>query len=219
LALFIDHAAREQAVRAFGIPACLHVPIAATDEDAIRKYVGDVVQVLSTGTRNKALLVQVENPPLIDKRYPIFDLEESSILHAARQVWVHVAYSQYRQAYRRAFPGDDIEQKILSHAMNRRMAAILGFLYVRITPTSRSANSSSGFSEKWGVALYNKPAELASHRKRGLSVRYADLTCLMLLLDMKLGGGIMDTVNEGQRLVRLDVSAERHARAATYVAD
>jgi hypothetical protein len=87
--------------------------------------------------------------------------------------------------------------------MNRRMATILGFRFVRITPISRRSNSSSGFSEKWGVALYSKPAELESHRRRGLFIQYADLVSLMLMLDIKLGGGIMDAANEGQRLVRL----------------
>src|SRR5947208_13661359 len=123
----IDYAAKEQAVRASGIPDCLHVPIAAIDEDAIRKYIGEVVQVLSTGTTNRALLVQVDNPPPSDERYPIFGLKGSSILHSKMQVWVYVTYTRYRQAYRRAFPDDDVKERILSHAMNRSMATILVF--------------------------------------------------------------------------------------------
>lgn len=90
--------------------------------------------------------------------------------------------------------------------MNRRLANILGYQYVRITPLSRNSNSSSAFSENWGVELYRKPAELASHQRRGLFIRYADLTGVMLMLDLKLGGGLMDAVNEGQRLIRLDPS-------------
>ena len=125
------------------------------------------------------------------------------IFHSKLQVWVDVGYSRYRQAYRRAFPTEDIKEKILSHAMNRRMATILGFRFVRITPISRRSNSSSGFSEKLGVELYSKPTELESHRRRDLSIRYADLVSLMLMLDIKLGGGIVNAVNEGQRLVRL----------------
>jgi hypothetical protein len=35
-----------------------------------------------------------------------------------------------------------------------------------------------------------------------LFVQYADLTDLMLMLDLKLGGGFMDAVNDGQKLLR-----------------
>lgn len=40
------------------------------------------------------------------------------------------------------------------------------------------------------------------NRTLGVHVEYADLTALMLLLDIKLGGGVMDVVNEGQKLIR-----------------
>jgi hypothetical protein len=111
------------------------------------------------------------------------------------QVWVHVTYTRYRRAYQRAFPTENIDDKILSHAMNRRAAALQGFRYVRITPISRNANSSSAFSEGWEVAE-------APTNTRGTFIQYADLCALMLMLDMKLGGGVMDAVNEGQKLVR-----------------
>ena len=85
--------------------------------------------------------------------------------------------------------------------MNRRIGALKGFQYVRITPITRGSNSSSGFSENWGVALWSKPDELAAFKKRGVAIQYADLSDLMLMLDLKLGGGIMDAVNAGQELI------------------
>ena len=42
---------------------------------------------------------------------------------------------------------------------------------------------------------------MAANRKRGAFIQYADLTDLMLMLDMKLGGGIMDAANMAQRLI------------------
>jgi hypothetical protein len=45
----------------------------------------------------------------------------------------------------------------------------------------------------------------AGARCEACSSKYADLTDLMLVLDMKLGGGLVDAVNEGQRLVRASV--------------
>ena len=43
---------------------------------------------------------------------------------------------------------------------------------------------------------------MAANLRRGAFIQYADLTDLMLLLDLKLGGGVMEAVNEGQRLIQ-----------------
>lgn len=177
------------------------MPIAAIDEAAIGTYVGDIIKELGTGSPPKAFLVRIDEPPPRDARLPIWDQEGSKIFYQREQVWVRVEYTRYREAYRRAFPTEDIADKILSHCMNRRIAALKGFQYVRITPTTRGANSSSGFSESWGVALWSKPDELASFKRRGVAIQYADLSDLMLMLDMKLGGGIMEAVNAGQKLI------------------
>jgi len=197
----IDRAAKEHAIRSIGIPECLHVPIAAVDEAAIRTYIGEVIQELGRGTPPKALLVRIDESPPRDESLPIWAYENSRIFFQREQVWVRIEYTRYRQAYRKAFPTEDISCKILSHCMNRRIASLKGFQYVRITPTSRSANSSSAFSEKWGVALWSKPNELASFKRRGVAIQHADLSDLMLLLDLHLGGGLMDAVNAGQKLI------------------
>lgn len=207
MAFKIDHIAKELAIRRWGVPECLHVPIAAVDENAIRSYIGDIQQELGRGSPARAFLVHVKEPPPVDMRFPIWDLEASKMFHQRTQVWVHVNYTRYRQAYRRAFPREDIGDKIMSHAMNRRVAALKGFQYVRITPTSRGANSSSAFSEGWAVALHGSPEQMAANKKRGAFIQYADLTDLMLMLDMKLGGGIMDAVNMAQRLINPRPSA------------
>jgi len=197
----IDHVAKELALRAYVVPECLHVPIAAVDVDAIRNYVGDIQQEFGRGSPPKALVVRMKNPPPADMRFPVWDLEASKIFHQPVQLWVHREYTRYRQAYRKAFPLEDIGDKTLSHAMNRRVAALKGFQYTRLTPTSRSANSSSAFSEGWAVDLHSTPAQMAANRRRGAFIQYADLTDLMLLLDMKLGGGVMDAVNMAQKLI------------------
>ena len=198
----IDEIAREVAVTRYGLAACLHVPITAVDEAAITTYVGDVQRVLGRGSARRALLVQARPPPPRDPCFPIWDVEGCHILHQPLQVWVDVAYSRYRPAYRAAFPDEDLGDRILSHTMNRRVAALKGFRFVRLTPTSRAANSSSAFSEGWGVTLHSDPAQMAANRRRGAFIQYADLTELMLMLDMRLGGGVMEAVNAGQRLIR-----------------
>ena len=198
----IDEIARDQVLHRYGIPECLHVPIAAVDEAAIINYVGEIRQTLSGGGHRKAFLVQAQPPPLVDHRYPIWDEPGSAIFHQPLQVWVHVGFTRYRQAYRRAFPDERLEDKVLSHALNRQVAVLKGFEFVRITPTSRGANSSSAFAEGWAKSLHIQPSQMEANRRRGVFIQYADLTDLMLMLDMKLGGGVMDAVNEGQKLVR-----------------
>jgi len=201
MAFQIDHAVRAW-ILGSGVPENLHVPIAAVDKDAICNYIGDIQLELGRGTPTRALLVRAKEPPPVDLRFPIWDIEGSKILHDRMQVWVHVNYTRYRHAYRKALPSEDISDKILSHTLNRRIAVLKGFQYTRITPTSRSANSSAAFSECWGVERYNKPSELAAYKKRRALIQYADLADLMLMLDMRLGGGVMDAVNVGQRLIR-----------------
>jgi len=198
----VDPVAREIALTRWALPECLHIPTAAADEAAITTYIGDIEQVLTVGARRKAFLVKAKEPPPIDARLPIWDLPTASILHRRMQVWVHIGFTRYRAAYRKALPHEPLEGKVLSHAMNRRIAALKGFNYVRITPTTRGCNSSSSFSEQWGVTLHSSPDQMAANRQRGAFIQYADLSDLMLMLDMKLGGGVMEAVNEGQKLVR-----------------
>jgi hypothetical protein len=198
----IDNAAREVALRRWVLPDCLHVPIAAVDEAAIIAYIGEIEEVLADGSPRKALLVKTKEPPSIDTQLPIWEVPGSKILHERRQVWVHIGFTRYRSAYKMAFPDHAIDGKVLSHALNRRTAALMGFAYVRITPNSRGCNSSSAFSEQWGVTLHATPEQVAANRRRGAFIHYADLAALMVMLDMKPGGGVMDAVNEGQKLVR-----------------
>jgi hypothetical protein len=53
-----------------------------------------------------------------------------------------------------------------------------------------------------GVALHARPEPVAVNRRRGAFIHYADLAALMLMLNMKPGGGVMNAVKEAQTLVR-----------------
>lgn len=203
MVIAVDPIAREIALRRYALPECLHVPVAALDEEAVSTYVGEIVDILAKGSPNRALLVRIENPLSIDTKLPISNVPNVDLLHRQMQVWVHVKYSRYRTAYKKAFPSEEIAGKVLSHTMNRRTAILKGFQYVRITPASRSANSSSGFSEKWGVSLHGAPGQTPEQARRGAKMEYADLCSLMVMLDMQVGGGIMSAVNEGQALVTM----------------
>ncbi|GLS00427.1 hypothetical protein GCM10007859_04330 [Brevundimonas denitrificans] len=189
-------------VRRYGLPESLRVPIAAIDELAIERHVGVISETLSGAGTRRAFLVRAHPPLPADPRLPIWEQPGADMLHQPLQVWVHRTYGRYRRAYQRAFPDTELDGLVLSHAMNRRLAAAKGFDFVRLTPTSRAANSSSAFAEGWAIDRHSVDEQIERNRKLGLSVQYADLTDLMLILDIRLGGGVMDAVNEGQKLIR-----------------
>ena len=198
-----DNVAKEVAFKRSVLPECVHVPVAAVDESAICDYVGEIVDIVSFNSQRRALLVKIPVPPKRDQRRPIWELAEAEVLHRPIQLWVHVDYTAYRQAYKRAYPEEDISTTIIHHILNRRTARIKGFDYVRVSPITRGVNSSSGFSENWGVALNRAPRMTKEEIRRGAYIQYADLCDLMVMMNIKIGGGVMDVVNEGQYLVDL----------------
>src|SRR5215203_3857381 len=192
----------EEAVRIpqrSGLPLCLYVPIAARNEAAIERYVGRIARILVSGETNRAFLVEAHCPPPRDARLPIWQLAEAMIFHAPHQVWAHVAFKAYRRAYQQAFPEVGLYNHVLDHILNRRVARLKGFAYLRIIPISRGANSSSGaLSERWAVEYHSSTDMRRRNMESRASVQYADLADLVKMLDIKTGGSIMDPVNEAQ---------------------
>jgi len=200
----IDHIAKFEVERKFVLPSCLHLPVAARDKASLSKYIGDIIDELSRTKTDNAFLVNVPSPTEIDNRLPIWENENSFILNKELQVWVNVDYKNYRAAYKRAFPDEVLESLVLDHIMNRRAARLKGFKYLRIVPVSRAVNSSSAFSENWGVA-YNKTESMKKVNAKELkNIQYADLTDIVKMLNIKPGGGIMETVNIAQKLVDIE---------------
>ncbi len=187
-----------------GLLPCLYIPIAARGKDAIEKYVGKIIAALAKGSPSKALLVEAHEPDKPDDRLAIWRHPGAGILHYPKQVWVHVDYTAYRRAYIRAFPDVDLTGFVLDHIMNRRVARLKGFTYLRIVPISREANSShGGLSEGWGVEYHSSPRMMELNRASQAVVQYADLSDVVKMLNMEGGGSFMENVNEAQKLVDL----------------
>jgi len=188
-----------------GLLPCLYVPIAARNISAIEMYVGRIVAPLARRSPHDALLVEAHEPAAkADLRLPIWRLPEAAVLHYPTQVWVHVDYGAYRRAYIRAFPDVNLAGLVLDHVMNRRVARLKGFAYLRIVPISRAANSShGGLSEGWGVEHHSSPRMVEVNRASQAVVQYADLADVVKMLNMEGGGSFMDIVNDAQRLVDL----------------
>lgn len=203
----IDPVAKSEVINRWVMPESLHLPISARDKESIVKYVGNIVQELSAPNTNKAFLVEVAPPVQINTKLAVWKLPESRVLHQILQVWVHVDYGGYRKAYKKAFPNEDISSLILDHIPNRRMAKVMGFNYVRLLPISKEANSSSGaLAEQWGVKYHSTPRMQKINREKNCFIQYADLHCLVKMLNIKTGGGVMVAVNEAQKLLVEDES-------------
>ena len=187
-----------------GLLPCLYVPIAARDTFAIERYVGRIATQLMPKSPDKALLVEAYEPEKADARLAIWDVPGAVVLHFSRQVWVHADYRAYRRAYLQAFPDFDLTGLVLDHVMNRRVARLKGFAYLRVVPISRGANSSHGaLSEGWAVEYHSSPEMQEKNRVSQAAVQYADLSDIVKMLNMQGGGSLMDNVNEAQKLVEL----------------
>lgn len=197
----------QQAIRipqSSGLLPCLYVVVAARDTNAIETYVGRIVEGLSRRSPDKALLIEAHQPEEPDERLAIWRHPGAAILYYPRQVWVHVDYKAYRRAYVRAFPDVDLTNLVLDHVMNRRVARLKGFRYLRIVPISRKANSShGGLSEGWAVEYHSSPRMMELNRMSQAMVQYADLADLVKMLNMEGGGSFMESVNQAQKLVDL----------------
>lgn len=187
-----------------GLSPCLYAPIAARNTNAIEKHVGRIVRGLSRHSPSKAYLIEAHEPEKPDQRLAIWRHPGAPILHYPHQVWVHVDYNNYRPAYGRAFPDMDLTDLVLDHVMNRRVARLKGFDYLRLVPISRAANSSHGsLSEGWGVEYHSSPRMRVLNKASQAAVQYADLADIVKMLNIEGGGSFMANVNEAQKLVDL----------------
>ena len=204
----IDPAAYETAMRQEVVPECLHTAICAMDRNAIEQFVGVIEQ--SYG-RDNAFLVRRFEPAPRDERLPIWREPNVGRVHEVLQVWVRTRYTRYRKAFRALRPDEAIEHRVLHHIMNRRYAAKCGFEYLRLIPVTREVNSSSAFSEDWGVDLEKwVPNYFEKHKARGYRVRYAGTDQIVVMMGILPGGGVMETARLAQDL--FDVPGLRKAQ-------
>ena len=187
-----------------GLLPCLYVPIAARDSSAIEKYVGKIHTQLAPRSKTKALLVEAHEPIKLDDRLPIWNLPAATILHYPRQVWVDADYRGYRRAYIQTFPDVDLNDFVIDHVMNRRVARLKGFKYLRVVPVSRAVNSShGGLSEKWAVEYHSSTRMVKLNKASQAVIQYADLSDIVKIINMEGGGSLMENVNESQKLVEI----------------
>ena len=198
-----DDFAHELAESRFGLPRCLHIPIAARDEASVHSHVGRVIDVVVAGSPSMALLVETEPSERMDSTLPIWQEPGASNLFRSPQLWVHVDFQYYRPAYAKAFSTENISGLDVDHVLNRHVAKVKDFMYVRLVAISPAANrSSGGLSEKWAVEYHSSERMRAKNLSSPARIQYADLADIVKMLDRKTGGAHQDPVNEAQALVR-----------------
>lgn len=199
----------DAAAPVFGLPASLQIPIAAASVADIETYVGRVLQSVtnSDGLPNAVLIELRSQGPIKEPNVPLWTSSLASRaeerLHARKQVWVHVDYDGYRQAYI-DFGMPAIPQGyVLDHVQNRIAVQNRGYLhpYLRLCPVRQSVNTSGGHSaggegkEKEYLAKYG-PLPAINR------IIYADPMDLTKMLDIKPGTAPMgmDGVRDTQHL-------------------
>lgn len=186
-----------------GLSPGLRVPVAPRDRAAIEAHVGAILREVPNSSGSPSYLVAATMMAPVDRRLPVWDLEAASIFHAEIQLWVHVDSRKYRRQFADAFPTLDIRLEDVDHVMNRHVARLKGFHYVRLVAISRAANRSSGaISEKWAIEHHGSQAMQRRHRRSKARVQYADIADLAKMLDIAIGGGVMDQLNDVQHLFR-----------------
>jgi hypothetical protein len=192
-----------------GLPPCLRVPIAAASVGAIRQYVGSILQTVSGRTgRVNAVCVRPfdsrvpKHPAVRLWKQPNAAAYEER-LFPAKQVWVHVDYDGYREAYQHLGLPPIPAGHFLDHVQNREAVRLRGYShpYLRLCPVSRRVNTSGG-SDYGGEGMekdYLRTVPGAAQRARG-QVVYADPMDLTKMLDIPPGLHTLPGVRDTQQL-------------------
>jgi hypothetical protein len=200
-----------------GLPPCLWVPIAAASVDAIRQYVGTVLLTSATyraGEPNAVCVRPHESTVHKDPRVKLWTHARASEyegrLYPPRQVWVHVDYDGYRNAYQLFGMSAIPAGYFLDHVQNREAIRLRDYShpYLRLCPVSRQVNTSGGhdaggegMEKAYRRELRKGPlaAEAAVRARQG-QIIYADPMDLTKMLDIPPGTGTLEGVRTTQVL-------------------
>ena len=203
-------------VPTFGLPASLHIPIAAKSVESLEAQVGSVIRTqVGRNGRINAVLIEADVPdrnfldPIELWRLPDADAFFER-LHPKFQVWVHVDFTGYRNAYHAlrlqpASPGE-----VLDHIQNRRAVRLRGYShpYLRLCPVSKAVNTnaggrlgSEGLERTHIASVADLSPEWQAEIARILSfpIQYADPADLTKMLNIAPGTQVLGGVRDFQR--------------------
>lgn len=193
------------------LPDSLRIPIAAKSLGAIERYVGPVLdhRGIVKGEVAAYLVDSSDRPSL--QGVKLWDHPDAGVyadrLFPTRQVWVHVDYNRYRDAYVRFGMPAIPDGHVLDHIQNRKAIRMRDYShpYIRLCPVSRRVNTSGGLNsgaegmERAHVQSAkegNEAAILAIKRANGQSVIYADPLDITKMLNIVPGTFTLDGVRD-----------------------
>lgn len=196
----IDEKAKARA-QILGMPPDVHIPIGARDKSAIEKYIGSISSIKNVQSE-KAFIVTPHFCPELNNKLPLWGLKESTILHRNKQIWVHVDYKSYRPAYIKACPEEDVKGYFIDHILNRRVARLKGFDYLRVIPVLPEVNTSSGgVTEKYGFDYHSTDHMKNINKEDQAFIEYADIADIVKMLNQKTGGKFQDIIRDSLYLL------------------
>jgi hypothetical protein len=202
----------------FGLPACLRIPIAAADVDAITTYVGNVQKVITgRNKRANALLVKpyensVSKHPRVKLWKEPLAAQYEERLYPANQVWVHVDFAGYRNAYQQFDIPPIPEGYFLDHIQNREAIRLRRYShpFLRLCPVRRQVNTSGGsdfgcegMEREYLRNLPDLSPEIQARAARAINSKivYADPADITKMLDILPGTGPLPGVRDTQQLL------------------
>ncbi len=191
----IDQHAKARAV-ILGMPPDVLVPIGARDRYAVLRYIGEIDEIAGIAPE-KAFIVSPYSIPERNEKLQLWKLKESAVLHSKKQVWVQVDYRNYRAAYTKVFPAECITGYFIDHILNRRVARLKGFHYLRIIPVSPCVNTNSGgVTEKYGFEYHSTERMRQLNSENKAAIEYADKADIIKMLNKKTGGKFQDLIRD-----------------------
>jgi hypothetical protein len=208
----------DPAAPTFGLPPCLRIPIAAVDRDAITTYIGNIREVIIG--RNKlvnAVLVEpydnsIPKHPKVKLWKEPLAAQYEERLYPAKQVWVHVDFAGYRNAYKRFGMPSIPEGYFLDHIQNREAIRLRRYShpYLRLCPVRGSVNTSGGsdygcegMEKGYLRTLPTLSPEIRARAVRAISSKivYADPSDITKMLDILPGTSTLPGVRDTQQLL------------------
>jgi hypothetical protein len=124
---------------------CLLFPIAALDRKALEDYVGDC-EPIGKRDEERVLLVTPKSRVQVERSSPLPErliARHHALVHSP-QVWVHPDYDGYQDAYEAAPGLRTAGDCYLDHVMNREMARVMQYDWLRLCPVADQVNTSGG---------------------------------------------------------------------------
>ena len=148
-------------------------PIAALNRSALEEFVGDC-QPIGKRDQKLVLLVTPKSRVQVERSSPLPErliARHRALVHSP-QVWVHPDYDGYQGAYEDAPGIRTAGDCYLDHVMNRKMARVMRYRWLRLCPVADEVNTSAG-SPKGGEVRLSK--DDANPNKDGSDNFYRDM--------------------------------------------